>query len=286
LERRQRDLLAPEELELLRSMLESRLPPPVPGAESNSDAVAGDATANEPDERFGRHVFSSPPFDDSEAWAEQLQREAEELEKRLREHEQDCASPQQGLRTDGASSALSEEGHRMAQTGMWLEHKLQTVQRHREQLQEVLGGGMLNYDEFQRVLAALAHPSSKLESAAELVRIAASAAEAERGAPDEAPAQKELASAKAALMKLHSETQLHDKLLPFFQASTFLKFARDSYGRISSRALFRYVRSTMELQRTRVVLSLYDRDGRGYLRESDLVRARSPWPLTHLLASP
>ena len=174
----------------------------------------------------------------------------------------------------------------MAQTGMWLEHKLQTVQRHREQLQEVLGGGMLNYDEFQRVLAALAHPSSKLESAAERVRIAASAAGAEGGAPDEAPAQKELASAKAALMKLHSETQLHDKLLPFFQASTFLKFARDSYGRISSRALFRYVRSTMELQRTRVVLSLYDRDGRGYLRESDLVRARSPWRLTHLLASP
>jgi serine/threonine-protein phosphatase 2A regulatory subunit B'' len=56
----------------------------------------------------------------------------------------------------------------------------------------------------------------------------------------------------------------------YFKPSTFLSFPQDSHGRISSRALWRYVTKKVQLTRLRISLTCYDDIGYGYLREQDL----------------
>ena len=62
--------------------------------------------------------------------------------------------------------------------------------------------------------------------------------------------------------------------LPTFRdvltAQTFLKFRRDSFGRISQNTFFRYVARRVALMSLRVQLSMYDTTGSGFLREQDL----------------
>ena len=56
----------------------------------------------------------------------------------------------------------------------------------------------------------------------------------------------------------------------FFTPSTFLKFRRDRWGRISTHRFFQYVCHIITLYQTRIQLAMYDADGSGYLREQDL----------------
>ena len=63
---------------------------------------------------------------------------------------------------------------------------------------------------------------------------------------------------------------LPQKCRHFFSASTFLKFDRDEYGRIDSVSFFHSVVRKVSLYQTRIQISLYDKFGNGYLRESDL----------------
>lgn len=61
------------------------------------------------------------------------------------------------------------------------------------------------------------------------------------------------------------------KCKPFFSATVFSKLLQnDPYGRISIMHFFNYVMRKVWLHQTRIGLSLYDVDGKGYLKESDL----------------
>ncbi len=83
------------------------------------------------------------------------------------------------------------------------------------------------------------------------------------------------------------------KAAPFFRVSVFLKFPRDEFGRISAKALLRYITKKGEfcaasaatghstdlrwfglgavrLGQLRIALTCYDEMGHGYLREQDL----------------
>lgn len=56
---------------------------------------------------------------------------------------------------------------------------------------------------------------------------------------------------------------------PFFSATVFSKLLQnDPYGRISIMHFFNYVMRKVWLHQTRIGLSLYDVDGKGYLKES------------------
>lgn len=70
------------------------------------------------------------------------------------------------------------------------------------------------------------------------------------------------------LLVSHSLPQV--KAARYFKPSTFLSFPQDAHGRISSRALWRYVTKKMQLTRLRISLTCYDDVGYGYLREQDL----------------
>ena len=63
---------------------------------------------------------------------------------------------------------------------------------------------------------------------------------------------------------------LPQKCRHFFSASTFLKFDRDEYGRIDSLSFFHSVVRKVSLYQTRIQISLYDKYGNGYLKETDL----------------
>jgi len=56
----------------------------------------------------------------------------------------------------------------------------------------------------------------------------------------------------------------------FFQASCFLKFERDEYGRIEIVPFFHYIVRKVNLFQTRIQISLYDSAGYGFLKEKDL----------------
>lgn len=55
-----------------------------------------------------------------------------------------------------------------------------------------------------------------------------------------------------------------------FLPSVFIKFPRDTHGRIGVRSFFRYVRSKVRLTRLRISLCCFDELGQGCLREYDL----------------
>jgi serine/threonine-protein phosphatase 2A regulatory subunit B'' len=67
-----------------------------------------------------------------------------------------------------------------------------------------------------------------------------------------------------------SQTLLPSKSARYFRASTFLAFPQDAFGRISSRALWRYISKKIQLTRLRISLTCYDDIGYSYLREQDL----------------
>eukprot|EP00823_Brevimastigomonas_motovehiculus_P009181 TRINITY_DN8845_c0_g1_i1.p1 TRINITY_DN8845_c0_g1~~TRINITY_DN8845_c0_g1_i1.p1 ORF type:complete len:482 (+),score=107.63 TRINITY_DN8845_c0_g1_i1:19-1464(+) len=56
----------------------------------------------------------------------------------------------------------------------------------------------------------------------------------------------------------------------YMKPSTFLLFPRDTLGRISARALFRYIMRKVRLAQLRISLGCYDEIGQGFLREQDL----------------
>lgn len=56
----------------------------------------------------------------------------------------------------------------------------------------------------------------------------------------------------------------------YFKPTTFLSFPQDLQGRISSRALWRFISRKIQLTRLRISLTCYDDIGYGYLREQDL----------------
>lgn len=60
------------------------------------------------------------------------------------------------------------------------------------------------------------------------------------------------------------------KAARYFKPTTFLAFPEDAHGRISSRALWRYISKKIQLTRLRIGLTCYDDVGYGYLREQDL----------------
>ena len=59
-------------------------------------------------------------------------------------------------------------------------------------------------------------------------------------------------------------------LQPFFTAPHFFKFPRDQHGRISCDSFFRFISYNNKLAQTRIELSRYDTEGKGFLREADL----------------
>jgi serine/threonine-protein phosphatase 2A regulatory subunit B'' len=61
-----------------------------------------------------------------------------------------------------------------------------------------------------------------------------------------------------------------DKAHMYFTAHTFLKFSRDTYGRISTYELFQYICRKVNFYQARIQLSVYDEEGKGYLSEHDL----------------
>jgi len=63
---------------------------------------------------------------------------------------------------------------------------------------------------------------------------------------------------------------LGEKALPCFTPSTFLRFKRDSRGRIAILPLFNYLMRKVSLQKTRIYLSYHDSTGEGNLSETDL----------------
>jgi len=69
---------------------------------------------------------------------------------------------------------------------------------------------------------------------------------------------------------LISQSLPYAKAVRYFKASTFLSFPQDQHGRISSRALWRYLTRKIQLTRLRISLACYDDLGYGYLREQDL----------------
>ncbi|CAI8029176.1 Serine/threonine-protein phosphatase 2A regulatory subunit B'' subunit gamma [Geodia barretti] len=70
---------------------------------------------------------------------------------------------------------------------------------------------------------------------------------------------------------LNIKDQVSDKCKPFFTAEVFTKLLRDDpYGRVSVSQLFSYIMRKVWLQQTRIGLSLFDIQGLGYLKESDL----------------
>jgi serine/threonine-protein phosphatase 2A regulatory subunit B'' len=70
---------------------------------------------------------------------------------------------------------------------------------------------------------------------------------------------------------LDIKDQVSDKCKPFFTAEVFTKLLRDDpYGRVSVSQLFSYIMRKVWLQQTRIGLSLFDIQGLGYLKESDL----------------
>ena len=65
--------------------------------------------------------------------------------------------------------------------------------------------------------------------------------------------------------------QLSHKCKPFFKPSVFAKlYSGDPYGRISVANFFTYTMRKVWLNQTRIGLSIYDVQGQGYLRETDL----------------
>lgn len=60
------------------------------------------------------------------------------------------------------------------------------------------------------------------------------------------------------------------KAARYFKPTTFLSFPQDLQGRISSRALWRFISRKIQLTRLRISLTCYDDIGYGYLREQDL----------------
>ncbi|XP_065883482.1 serine/threonine-protein phosphatase 2A regulatory subunit B'' subunit gamma-like isoform X2 [Dysidea avara] len=65
--------------------------------------------------------------------------------------------------------------------------------------------------------------------------------------------------------------EMDEKCSSFFTASTFAKLLRnDPYGRVSIMQIFNYIMKKEWLQQTRISLSLFDVQGLGYLKESDL----------------
>ena len=60
------------------------------------------------------------------------------------------------------------------------------------------------------------------------------------------------------------------KVRRYMRPSIFLSFPQDAQGRISSRALWRFICKKMQMTRLRISLTCYDDVGYGYLREQDL----------------